>query len=255
MRKILRLLWLVPALICFIYAGIVYSVGSGTFSFVIWLAFTLFFWLCFFLSKKGRWQKVPVFLRGVTYAALSVGLVIFLLCQCAILSRFADKGEPDMDYIIVLGAQMRGDGPSVVYRYRLEKAKEYLDKNPGTICVATGGQGYNEPVSEGEGGARYLASLGVSESRIMAETSSVNTVQNIQNALDMIAEKAGDTKELKIGIVTNGFHVFRGVHIAKKLTGTSVCGLAARMEPLYVPNNMVREAFGIMKDLLTGKLG
>lgn len=55
-----------------------------------------------------------------------------------------------LDYIIVLGAQVRKDGPSPVLKYRLDKAVEYLNENPDTVCIVSGGQGSNEPWSEAE---------------------------------------------------------------------------------------------------------
>ena len=252
-RKV-QALWLTLSLLCLAYSLMVYLVGSGTFSFVIWLAGAAFFGVCFFLAGKERWQRVPKPLRGVAYVIIAAVAAVFLVCQLAILSHFFDKGEKDLDYIIVLGAQMRRGGPSVIYRYRLEKAEEYLDENAGTICITTGGQGANEETTEGGGGARYLISLGVDESRIQAETRSADTVANISNALDIIREKEGSTEGLRIGIVTNGFHVFRGVRIAKKLTDAKVCGIAAFMQPQYIPNNMVRETFGIVRDFLAGKI-
>ena len=51
------------------------------------------------------------------------------------------------------------------------------------------------------------------------------------------------------GIVTNNFHVFRGVMIAKRYTDADVTGIAAFTEYQYLPNNMVRETFGILKDM------
>ena len=127
-------------------------------------------------------------------------------------------------------------------------------ENPETICITTGGQGSNESVSEGEGGASYLTSLGVPASRIMVETKSMTTPQNIANALEMIEESRDSDEGLRIGIITNGFHVFRGVHIAKGLTDANICGIAAYMQPQYIPNNMVRETFGIIRDFVTGQL-
>ena len=43
-------------------------------------------------------------------------------------SMHAD-GRGGLDYIIVLGAQVRKDGPSPVLKYRLDKAVEYLYEN------------------------------------------------------------------------------------------------------------------------------
>ena len=112
------MLWLVLAVLCFLYSIMVYMVGSGTFSFVIWLAGAAFFGAGFFFAGKGRWQRVPKPLRGAAYVLIAAGAAVFLVCQLAILSHFFDKGEKDLDYIIVLGAQMRSSGPSVIYRYR-----------------------------------------------------------------------------------------------------------------------------------------
>ncbi len=250
----MKYLWMVLSLLCLVYSAMVYMVGSGTFSFVIWLAGAAFFGICFFFSIKGRWAAVPKGFRYASYIVITLIAAIFLTCQMAILSHFFDKGERDLDYVIVLGAQMRSSGPSVIYRYRLQKAGEYLEENPNTLCITTGAKGKNEPVSEGEGGAEYLISLGIEGSRILVESASVDTSQNIQNALRIIEEKEGSTESLRIGILTNGFHVYRGVHIAKGLTDAEVCGIAAYMQPQYIPNNMVRETFGILRDLLTGKL-
>ncbi len=250
----IRILWFILVLMFLGYALMIYMVGSGTFSFAIWLAGAAFFGLCFFMSGNGRWAAVPTSIRYSAYIVLVIVAAIFFVCQIAILSHFGDKGEKNLDYVIVLGAQMRSGGPSVVYRYRLDKAKDYLDENPDTICITTGGQGKNEQMSEGLGGSEYLVKLGVPKDRIIAETKSLDTQENIKNALELIETNEGSTNNLSIGIVTNGFHVFRGVRLAKKLTDAEVCGIAAYMTPQYVPNNMLRETFGILRDFFTGKL-
>ena len=129
-----------------------------------------------------------------------------------------------------------------------------MEENPSSRCITTGGQGVNEPVSEGQGGADYLVKLGVPEERITTETRSMDTEANIKNALEIIEAEAGKTEGLRIGIITNGFHVFRGTRIARKLTDAEVCGIAAYMQPQYIPNNMVRETFGILRDFFAGRL-
>ncbi len=250
----IRVLWFVLALLCLAYSLMVYMVGSGTFSFTIWLGGAAFFGICYYLARNGRWAAVPIAVRCVAYVILVIVAVVFVVCQVAILSHFGDKGDKNLDYVIVLGAQMRPEGPSVIYRYRVEKAREYLDENPATRCIVTGGQGSNEPVSEGQGGADYLVKLGVPEDRIIAEKLSMDTEENIINALEIIEADKGSVDDLRIGIITNGFHVFRGVQIAKKLTGAEVSGIAAYMQPQYIPNNMVRETFGILRDFFAGRL-
>ena len=193
-------------------------------------------------------------MRFAIVIPVAAGLVVFIACETAILSDFYDKGDRNLDYIIVLGAQMRENTPSVIYRYRLETAKEYLEANPHTICVVTGGKGSNESVSEGKGGADWLVKNRISAKRLVIEDSSTDTVQNLQNALKLINAEKEAGKDLRIGVVSNGFHVFRGTHIAKKLTKAGIYGIAASSDPLYLPNNMVRECIGILRDFLRGKL-
>ncbi|SFC53692.1 Uncharacterized SAM-binding protein YcdF, DUF218 family [Butyrivibrio sp. YAB3001] len=231
--------------ICLLYSVSIYFVGSGTFSFVIWLVGALFFGTLFWLSGQDRWKKIPVPVRRIAYACIAVVMVVFILCMSAMISHFNDNGANDLDYIVVLGAQMRNSGPSIIFKYRLDAAYEYLLQNPDTMCIVSGAKGANELVSEGEGGKEYLISKGIDENRIIAETNAVDTVQNIVNSLDII----GNSKDVKIGVVTNNFHVFRGVHIAKKLTDSEVYGIAAYTVPWYLPNNMVRECFGILRDI------
>ena len=250
----IRILWGALTILCLAYSLMVFLVASGTMSFTIWLAAAAFFGLCFYLAGEGRWLKIPKGIRTVAYLVIGIIALAFVICQIAILSHFFDKGEPDLDYVIVLGAQMRESGPSVIYRYRLEKACAYLEDNKDTICITTGGTGPNENISEGEGGKDYLISLGIPKERIIAETESLDTSANIENALEIIKEAEGTDRDLKLGIVTNGFHVFRGVGIARKMTDAKVCGIAAYMQFRFIPNNMVRECFGIIRDLIAGKI-
>lgn len=249
--KAKRFAYTILVIISLIYSVIVYMVGSGTFSFAIWLAVAAFFAFLLFMNSKDRWKKVPKGIRGIFNGVVAASLVVFIICQGCILSHFFSKGEADADYLIVLGAQMRDNGPSIVFRYRLDAAADYLKKNPNAKVVVTGGQGANESISEGEGGKAYLMEQGISEERIITETESVNTEENIVNAISLIkADTAKSEADMKIAVVTNNFHLFRGTLLAKRHTDATVIGIAAHTEYLYIPNNMVRESFGILKDLV-----
>ena len=60
--------------------------------------------------------------------------------------------------------------------------------------------------------------------------------------------------DVSVGIVTNNFHVFRGVMLARHAGFEDACGIAARSNIYFQPNNLVREFFGVMKDLVCGNL-
>ena len=245
-RLCITLVYALLAILSLLYSVAVYMVGSGTFSFIIWIFAAIFFGFLYIMEKKSLWLKVPKTLRYAFRIIVAIGFAVFIICQGCILTQFFSKGEPEADYIIVLGAQMRDWGPSVVYKARLDSAIEYLNDNPDTKVIVTGGQGANESASEGEGGKTYLLEQGIAEDRIIVESESLDTNQNISNALNLVEV----TADMKIGIVTNNFHVFRGVMIAKRYTDANVTGIAAFTEYQYLPNNMVRETFGILKDVM-----
>lgn len=144
---------------------------------------------------------------------------------------------------------MRNDGPSTIFTFRLDAAYDYLTENPDTICIVTGGKGRNESVSEGDGGREYLISKGIDPSRIIAETKAMDTVENLVYSFQLMDLESKGSDKVNIGIVTNNFHLFRGIHLAKNLTDNDVCGISAYTLPWYLPNNMVRECCGILRDL------
>ncbi len=248
-NMIMRVIFIALMLICLIYSVSIYMIGSGTFSFIIWVFGAVFFGTAFYLSGNGRWYRIPPIIRGLCSGGILLLLVITVVCLTLMISHFNDKGIKDLDYIVVLGAQMRSDGPSTIFSYRLDAAFEYLEENPKTVCIVSGGQGLNEPVCEGDGGKEYLISRGIDPSRVIAENKAMDTSENIVYSLEIMDNGSTGSDKLKIGIVTNNFHLFRGVHLAKRLTDHEIYGIAAYTLPWYLPNNMARECFGIIRDL------
>lgn len=169
---------------------------------------------------------------------------LFAVIEACIASRINSKGEDNLDYIIVLGAMIREDGPSSILKARLDSAIEYLDGNPGTKCIVSGGQGYDEPCSEAEGMRKYLVEKGIDESRIIMEPDSMNTIQNIRNSKAII-----DNDNAKVGIVTSKFHVYRAVKIAEKQGFKNVSGISAYVVASYMPSNMFREFLAWLRTL------
>ena len=233
---------IILSLLSILYGLLILQVGSGTGFWIIWEMIGVFFFIWAILLQKKFFdshRKLKIIFHSIIIVALAV---ITMLCGM-IAGEFKSKGYQNLDYIIVLGAQVRENGPSVVLQYRLDAAIDYLNKNPDTICIVSGGQGVNEPFSEAEGMAKYLLENGIEKDRILLEDESRNTVQNIQNSKDIMEELYNG-----VGIVTNNFHVFRAVQLAKAQGLKCVSGIAADSNVLYLPNNMLRECCGILKD-------
>ena len=242
-------LCVLAAVLCFLYCFIVFSIRSGSRFYLIWGLGGIFFTGCALIIKFDLWSQIPLPVRRVTYAVLFVGGLAFVLAEGCIFAHYHDRGKPDLAYIIVLGAQMKPAGPSAALKFRLDAACDYLTQNEDTLCVVSGGQGKNEPCSEAEGMRDYLVERGVLPGRILMEDQSTDTSENIAYSAAII----GSTDK-SVGIVTNNFHVFRGVMLARHAGFEDVCGIAARSNIYFQPNNLVREFFGIVKDLVCGNL-
>ena len=248
-RKMISIVCVLAALFCFAYCAVVFMIKSGSRFYLVWAAGGVFLLVLAFLLHSGMWDRVPLVLRRIFYVIVIVGVTMFVIVEGLILSRFHDKGKENLDYIIVLGAQMKPAGPSAVLKFRLDAAYDYLTENEHTICILSGGQGSNEPCSEAEGMYQYLTEKGIPSERLMMEDQSTDTSENIAYSMELIGRE-----DVSVGIVTNNFHVYRGVRLAKAAGLQEVCGIAARSNVYFQLNNMVREFFGIMKDLVCGNL-
>lgn len=240
----MKYILIILSILSILYGVLVLQVGSGTGFWLIWEAIGIFFFLWSVLVYK----KVFVMHKtiGIIFHMFVVVAIVVLATLCGMIAReFSAKGNQNLDYIIVLGAQVRENRPSVVLKYRLDAAIDYLNKNPDTVCIVSGGQGGNEPFSEAKVMAEYLLDKGIEENRILIEDKSTNTVENIKNSKRLLEEPYNG-----VGIVTNNFHMFRAVQIAKKQGLEGICGIAADSNVLYLPNNILRECMGILKDWL-----
>ena len=144
--KIVTIVWILLAVLCGGYGILIRAIGSGTGFFLVWIALAVIFVGCSAAAQAGLWGIMPQFLRRVTLVLLCLILVLFTGIGGCIGSKMNTEGKPGLDYIIVLGAQIYERGPSAVLRFRLDKAVEYLNENPRTKCIVSGGKGSNEPV-------------------------------------------------------------------------------------------------------------
>lgn len=189
----------------------------------------------YFFSKW--WVRIP-FILGVLCFVFVEGVIIW--------NGFAAVPKESSDYIIILGAQVRGNKPSATLEYRLEKGYEYLEAHPETKAVLSGGQGPDEIMTEAEAMYVYLVDKGISKERLILEDESHSTYENLTNSFKLIdAEKENAT----ISVVSNRFHILRAQIQAKKL-GRQVGGIGAKSHVYLIPNYYFREFFAVMKELI-----
>ncbi|MDP4106544.1 MAG: YdcF family protein [Bacillota bacterium] len=168
-------------------------------------------------------------------------LIYFGLLQWKIAQYSQMKAPNHADYLIILGANVKGTVPSSVLQSRIDTAAIYLNNNPKTIAIASGGKGPGEEISEAEAIKKELLKKGISGSRILLESQSTNTYENIKFSKKLLPKNA------KTGVVvTNRFHLYRALMIARD-QNLNLHGLPASTPLLAIPRSYIREYLAITK--------
>ena len=232
------------ATVCVLYAiGIMMTKAAGTRFYLIWFVLAVMFGGAGLFLQKKIWFLMPAACRIGMVAVLCTTVFFFVLIEGLILKGFHAKAKPELEYLIVLGAQMKKNGPSIALARRLDAAAAYLQENPETLCVVSGGKGSNEPISEAQGMYEYLVKKGIEGNRIILEDQSRNTFENLEFSRKLIPEKIKSA-----GIVTSNFHVYRALQLSKIHGFEMAEGIGAGSGMYFLPNNMLREFFGVVKD-------
>jgi len=182
---------------------------------------------------------------------LIIGLLIVGVTECFILeASFGDPRER-VDYVVVLGAKVRESGPSVSLWDRIYGAYDYLAEHPDATAVVSGGQGADEPMSEGQAMYDELVKLGIEPERIWVEDKATSTWENLNFSLDLIEEKTGQRPD-KLGVVSSEYHLFRASLFAREC-GVAFVGIPAHTSRLsQMINHFMREVAGVWHFLILG---
>lgn len=206
-----------------------------------------------FMPMVGR--VLPRFARVCTIVftlALICGLILFGVTEYFIIRASFGTPETQVDYLVVLGAKVRQDGPSVSLWDRIYEAVSYLNAHPDTIAIVSGGQGEDEPITEAKSMHDELVKLGISEDRIWMEYKATSTDENLRYSLDLIEEKTGRRPQT-LGVLSSEYHLFRASLMAKKL-GIEFVGIPAKTTKItQLINHAMREVAGVWHFYIFGR--
>lgn len=155
MKKVFFIINIILCVISFLYGISILNVNSGSLFYLIWFLISAFFIIIDLLIYFKVFERYRVF-KKIFIWVCSIGICIFLVILSLIISKMNVKPVKNLDYIIVLGAQVKESGPSVVLRYRLDRAVSYLKENDNTLVIVSGGQGANEKATEASVMKEYL---------------------------------------------------------------------------------------------------
>lgn len=197
--------------------------------------------LIMFFGNAGKKAK------RIVAAVLAVCLAYFIAVEVPIVKSSAGDKEQSADYLIVLGAAIYGETPSLAMVERCDAAIYYLKDNPDCTAIVSGGQGSDEVVSEAEIMRRLLVKGGISEDRILVEDKSFSTYENIHNSTYLFTETGA-----KLAVCTSEYHLYRAKLIGRDM-GLELTGVPAETTHLSVRcNYFIREAFGVTYQWLFG---
>ena len=213
------------------------------------IAVLLFYNVCAMLEKTYPHPTKVV--KRVFTVLLCIGILILGVTEALIIKASLGDPDPGCKYVVVLGAKVRHDGPSVSLQNRIDAAYDYLTAHPDAIAVVSGGQGEDEPMTEAECIYRALIGRGIDPERVWIEDKATSTWENLQFSLDLIEEKTGLRPET-IGIISSEYHLFRAGLFADACQVESVGIPAKTTLKSQKLNHFLREVAGVWHYILLG---
>lgn len=194
---------------------------------------------------RGVPLPFPAWLVVAFRCAAAAAFAFFLVVEGFVLSGCFSRCPPGADYLVILGAKTG----SKALEHRIDAAAQYLLDNPETIAIASGGQGADEEMAEGDYIAQGLAARGIDVSRILIENRSLSTSQNMLYSRELI-----DDADASVAIVSNDFHIARARCLARKVFSRDVSAISVRSSAISFPHYVVREFFTTVVDTIRGNM-
>ncbi len=172
------------------------------------------------------------------YLIILLILVFILVCGESRYNKFSK-------YVLVLGARIIDeDTPCKTLEKRLLCAVDYLNEFQESKVIVSGGRGEDEPVSEGFAMKKFLINMGIDVERILIESSSTNTFENLKNTKKIL----GDIDEILI--ITSKYHLFRAKILARRVGFKSIHLIGSETFYDKVWKDFFREIIAVIKSIL-----
>lgn len=170
---------------------------------------------------------------------VSYAIIISMLYTTSSFVNLVNLFPGKLDYVVVLGAGLIGDQVTPLLASRIDKGIAIYQKQPGCKLIMSGGQGPDEIIAEGQAMANYAFEQGIPVEDIVIENQSTNTEENLKFSYALM--KPGS----RFALVTNYYHVFRALLLARKLKIKCI-GYGARTKFYFSLNAFIREFVGYL---------
>jgi len=164
--------------------------------------------------RRPWWRAMLDVLVFVVLAACGTFIVVIasVLLSPVGSSDILESPRQEFDAGVILGAAVwSGDRPSPVLRERINRGYDLLKNGTVQFLVLTGGSAPNE-LPEAEVGRRELLKRGVDPTRIVLETHTSSTLEQILFIRDQLQKKQGWSSFV---IISDQFHLKRALEICQ----------------------------------------
>lgn len=188
------------------------------------------------------WQRrIGKVLLSILAAGVALGVILVIVMTALMIKAARTPAAPNAT-VIVLGCKVYGERPSIALEERLKAALTYLNANPDSACIVSGGQGADETISEAECMYLYLVKNGIASKRIYKEDQSTTTRENLAFSYEIIKEQGLNEK---IAIATNNYHEYRAGKVAEGL-GLEYGAVSGDTALWLLPTYYARELLAIL---------
>jgi len=198
--------------------------------------------------RKGKPIIENSLVRKLVCILAALGIISFIFVVALIVYNGSSQEDVEADYLIILGAGLRGSNISLTLQERLNKGTEYLGKHPDAKVIATGGQGFGETTTEAEAMEGYLISKGIDAERIIKEDKATSTMENFLFSKEIL-QKVEKNDDNRIVVITNDFHMMRAKLLARRV-GFEPYGITCSTPVSVRANCYIREYFALIKSFL-----
>lgn len=251
-RTAFILRWVAMVPLAFLWFVFTFLMAGYSFTALVCLCLMgilLFYNIC--CLTKNRFPKLTRVVKRVFTVLLCMGLLVVGATEALIIQASLGDKEETCQYMLVLGAKVRNDGPSVSLMDRIKATAAYMEEHPEVIAIVSGGKGPDEPITEAQCMYEQLVKLGVDPERIWLEDKATSTWENLRFAMNLIEEKTGQRPE-KIGLLSSEYHLFRAKMFARACNVEAV-GIPARTSRIsQMVNHFMREVAGVWHYIILG---
>ncbi|MBE6975184.1 MAG: YdcF family protein [Ruminococcaceae bacterium] len=244
--------WLMPVLFGLVGVLLYFFMEGHSFLGILAWAVAVLCLIDCLLHLWGRSSRYGVKVVRTVVSSLVILTVIAGVLTLPGILRGPEMGpEPDTGYLLVLGAGVYGSEPSPILHDRIQRAYTYLTDHPEVICIASGGKGDDENISEARCIFDRLTAMGIAPERIWMEDRATSTVENFRYALALVEEKTG-TRPETIAVLSNEFHLYRASLMAADQGVEATFVSAPTGAPGIRVNYTLREIFALWNYLIFG---